>query len=112
VVGVPFSTFGLAVKARKDTSEKGTPTIKTSLAAASVVHNRAATINRQRPLNGQINWLAAAFIFALRIFARQFHFQVVVSPQVYVIRRTLLRKFAQLQISSPKITPISFVSFK
>jgi len=25
-VGVPFSTVGLAVKTRKDTSEKGTPT--------------------------------------------------------------------------------------
>jgi hypothetical protein len=52
-VGVPFSTFGLAVKARKDTSEKGTPTIK-SLAAASD-YNKRRRDERERPQDGLLN---------------------------------------------------------
>jgi hypothetical protein len=85
---------------------------KKSLAAASAVHDKAATINRKCPLNGQINWLAAAFIFARRFLHRKSHSQVVVSPQVYAIRRTFLRKFAQLQKSSLEIVANLFVSIE
>jgi hypothetical protein len=53
----------------------------TSLAAASTVEKEAATINRQSPLNGQMNQLAAAFVFLALFSLPSSHFQVVVSPQ-------------------------------
>ena len=82
-MGVPFSTFELAVKARKDTSEKGTPTFFLPTEAL--------------PLSNQIDRTSQVQRSTLLSHMSQFFFvprrRLLISTHSLAIRRTILRNF-------------------